>query len=241
MSGPPALVPVAHGSRDARSAAVIGELVGRVAWRRPDLDVRPAFLGLTAPDLPGVLDAVAADGHRAVVVVPLLLGEAYHARVDVPAAAAEVSRRHPRLRVIVSDVLGADPRLVDLARRRLAEVAGPVDEPGLGVVWAAVGSSRPAANEAVRRLAARLGAVAAFATAAPGVSESIASLRAAGTARVAVASWFLAPGLLPTRVAAAASPDVPVSEPLGADPVVAQVVLDRYRQALTRGAERAAG
>jgi sirohydrochlorin ferrochelatase len=241
MARRPALVPVAHGSRDPRSAAVIAELVAEVTRRRPDLDVRPAFLGLTAPALPGVLDAVAADGHRDVVVAPLLLGEAYHARVDVPAAAAEVTRRHPRLRVAVADVLGADPRLVDLALRRLGKAAAPLDDPGLGVVWAAIGSSRPSANAAVRRLAAGLGAVAGFATAAPGIAESIESARAGGAVRVAVASWFLAPGLLPARVAAAAGPGVPVAEPLGADPVVAEVVLDRYQAAVERGAERLAG
>jgi sirohydrochlorin ferrochelatase len=56
-----------------------------------------------------------------------------------------------------------------------------------------------------------------------------------------VASWFLAPGLLPARVAAAAGAGVPVAEPLGADPVVAEVVLDRYRAAVQRGAESVAG
>ncbi|MGH8938989.1 MAG: sirohydrochlorin chelatase, partial [Actinomycetes bacterium] len=58
---------------------------------------------------------------------------------------------------------------------------------------------------------------------------------AGGARRVAVASWFLAPGRLPDSVAHAAhaaDPDALVAEPLGADPEVAQIVLDRYVTAL---------
>jgi sirohydrochlorin ferrochelatase len=120
---------------------------------------------------------------------------------------------------------------------RLTEVAGPAADPGLGVVLAATGSSRDAANVAVHRLATGLGArhgwhgcLAAFATpVSPSVPEAIARLRAAGARRIAVASWFLAPGLLPTRVADAASTAaVPLAAPLGPHPLVADVVLTRY-------------
>jgi sirohydrochlorin ferrochelatase len=246
--GAPALVAVAHGSRDPRSAATVAELIAEVRRQSPDLDVRLSFLDLSTPRLPDVLAAVAADGHRTAVVVPLLLGNAFHARVDVPGAVAAVARRHPRLRMAVADVLGADPRLPDTALRRLAEVAGPLRGPaaeGLGVVLAAIGSSHPAANAAVVQLAARwagdhpwLGATAAFATAsAPSVPDAVRRLRAAGASRVAVASWFLAPGLLPTRVAEearAVDPDVRIAAPLGPDPAVAQVVLARYRAAASR-------
>ncbi|GAA5174196.1 sirohydrochlorin chelatase [Pseudonocardia eucalypti] len=243
-SGPaaPALIAVAHGSRDPRSAATIAALLDEVRRQRPDLDARLSFLDLNTPRLPDVLNAVAADGHRHAVVVPLLLGNAFHARVDIPGAVARAAHRLPRLHLSVADVLGGDPRLADTALRRLAEVAGPLDDPSLGVLLAATGSSHPAANAAVRRLAGSLGRRrgwrwerAAFATmAAPKVPEAIRLLRAAGAERIAVASWFLAPGLLPARVAKdalATDPDALVASPLGADPAVAEVVLDRYQAA----------
>jgi sirohydrochlorin ferrochelatase len=238
-SDAPALVAVAHGSRDPRSAATISALVEQVRRQRPDLDVRVSFLGLSTPSLPDVLAAVAADGHRRAVVVPLLLGNAFHARIDVPGMVDRAARRHPRLRLSVAEVLGADPRLVDTALRRLAEAGSPPDDPDLGVVLAATGSSRPSANATVRRLAAACAArhswragVAAFATAvSPSVPEAIGELRALGARRIAVAGWFLAPGLLPTRVrnaAVATDPAVRIAAPLGADSLVAEVVVDRY-------------
>lgn len=249
----PALVAVAHGSRDPRSAATIAALVDEVRRQRPELDVRLSFLDLSTPRLPDVLAAVAADGHAEAVVVPLLLGNAFHAKVDLPGAVARAARRYPRLRLTVSEVLGGlgagggagEPRLADAALRRLAEVAGPLDDPDLGVVLAATGSSHASANAAVHRLAAswadrfpwRAGCVPAYATAvSPTVGEAVEQLRAARAGRIAVAGWFLAPGLLPRRVGRAAlalDPGIQLAAPLGPDAAVADVVLDRYLAAAT--------
>ena len=139
------LVAVAHGSRDPRSAATVTRLAGLVRSMAPTLDVRVAFLDLSAPRLPEVLSTVDGDA----VVVPLLLGSAYHARVDIPAIAAEASRRFPRLRVHLADVLGPDPRLEAVALDRLAEAGAPVGDPDCGVLLAATGSAHPRANRVV--------------------------------------------------------------------------------------------
>lgn len=240
-AGDAALVAVAHGSRDPRSAATVAALMDAVRRRRPDLDVRLSFLDLSAPRLPDVLAAVDA-GHDRAVVVPLLLGHAFHARVDVPGAVAEAARRHPRLAITTSAVLGGDARLEDAALDRLAAVAGPLDDPDLGVVVAAIGSSHAPANAAVHRIAQRwaarfgwAGAGAAFATATtPTVADAVTALRAGGARRVAVAPWILAPGLLPDRMARdalAADPAAVVAAPLADHPAVAAVVVDRWAAA----------
>lgn len=235
---PVPLVAVAHGSRDPRSAATVHALLGVVRALAPDLDVRAAFLDLSAPRLADVLAAVHADGHDDVVVVPLLLGRAYHATVDIPGAVSAATSRHPRLRIAVADVLGPDRRLESAALRRLLAVGADPTDDRLGVVLAGAGSSQEPANAAVRRVAAnwarstRWRAIAAFAaTAEPNVSSAIASLRAAGAQRIAIGSWFLAPGRLPDRVAGQAltiDPGAVVAPPLGADPDVADALLSRY-------------
>nr|WP_312877880.1 hypothetical protein [Lentzea indica] len=69
--------------------------------------------------------------------------------------------------------------------------------------------------------------------ASPAVPEAIERLRSRGASRIAVASWFLAPGLLPDKVASLA-PGALVARPLGDDVEVAQLVLDRYDEALAR-------
>ena len=92
----PALVALAHGSRDRRSAATVKALVNEVRAMRPDLKVEAAFLELSKPDFHTVVDRLVKAGHDEIVVVPLLLTEAYHAKVDVPSAVAEASARHPQ-------------------------------------------------------------------------------------------------------------------------------------------------
>jgi Uncharacterized conserved protein len=208
----------------------------------PGLDVRVAFLDLSEPLLTDVLHELHAEGHRDAVVVPLLLGSAFHARVDIPELVADVTGRLPLLRISVSTVLGPDALLESAALARLAETGAAAD-PALGVVLTGVGSAHAPANAAVARLAARWHAAGdfaavthAFATTGPDVATAIARLRARGARRFAVAPWFLAPGLLLDRVEVLAqqtAPDVVVAEPLGAHPLIAQLVLRRYAEART--------
>lgn len=232
------LIAVAHGSRDPRSAATISSLVSVVRALRPGLDARVSFLDLSAPRLGDVLAGLKGE----VVVVLLLLGRAYHAKVDVPALVHEACQRHPRLSVTVSDVLGPDPRLESAALRRLTAAGARFDDPSLGVILAGAGSSDAQANAVVAGIAKRWcvesgwsGAVSAFAAATkPDVPAAVARLRARGASRIAVASWFLAPGLLPDRIYSAAlaeDPSALIAEPLGADPDVAELILHRYDEA----------
>jgi sirohydrochlorin ferrochelatase len=247
--GRPALVLVAHGSRDPRSAATVSDVVTAVAAARPDLDVYPAFLDLNTPSVDRAVDAVAAAGHREAVVVPLLLGRAFHARVDLPGLLAAARSRHPFLHLVQAGVLGPDPRLVTALRDRVLATGADPRDPRLGVAIAAVGASSPAANDRTRRLARPLAAGTAwraevcFATTEPALPETISRLHADGCDHVVVAPWFLAPGRLTDRLRAATAPHptgigVPAgaglsfAAPLGAHPALVEVVLDRYTTAV---------
>ncbi|SFT52947.1 Sirohydrochlorin ferrochelatase [Actinopolyspora lacussalsi subsp. righensis] len=241
MSAP--LVAVAHGSRDPRSAATIQGLLDVVRSVRPELDVRTAFLELSAPRLGDVLDAVHADGNRRAVIVPLLLGHAYHASVDIPNAAREAERRNPLLRLCTAEVLGPDPRLRRAAWRRLTESGADPADPELGVVLAGAGSAHDSANGLVsdvagiwQRHSRWAGTVAAFAAAAePDVPAALELLRARGARRFAVGSWFLAPGRLPDRVLERATEHAErplLADTMGAAPELADLVIERYEAAL---------
>jgi len=221
------LVLAAHGSVDPRSATVTHAVAGRIRRLRPWLDVRPAFLERTGPNLRDVLAGLPGG-----VVVPFLLADAFHARVDIPSmiegSGAAVDR---------ADVLGEDPALLSVLRQRLAEIGVSPADDGLGVLVVAVGSSNPAANARTSTVAHAVsagtrwaGAEVAFATGPhPGVAESAARLRANGAERLVIAPWFLAHGLITDRVAAfAAAQGIPMAQPLGSHNLVAATVLDRF-------------
>ncbi|MFC7450734.1 sirohydrochlorin chelatase [Rhodococcus daqingensis] len=242
MSVPAPLIAVAHGSRDPRSARAVAAAVDGIRAARPDLDVRLCFLDLSAPSVDQAIDAVAAERHSSAVVVPLLLGSAFHARVDLPALLAAGRRRHPGLDLVQADVLGDDTRLVSAVRDRIAETGTALGDPGVGVVLAAVGSSSAAANELTSRIGPRLragtawaGVEVCFATTEPSVPQAVSRLRAHGARSVVVAPWFLAPGLLTDRIGRAAAdcaPEALHAGVIGAHPLLAEVALDRYRTAV---------
>jgi sirohydrochlorin ferrochelatase len=234
----PALITLAHGSRDPRSAATIKALVQEVRLARPGLRVEPAFLELSRPGLGQVVDRLVKDGCEEIVVVPLLLSDAYHANVDVPNAVAEAAARHPGLRMRASGILGLEPDFLKVLDSRLRDALSQARVRELdALVLAAAGSSNPLANQAVGRLARvwgarhRLPVTAAFASSAPpATGEAVRAFRVEGRRHVAVASMFLAPGFLPDRAAELAleAGAVAVSAPLGADPVLARTILARY-------------
>ena len=234
----PALVILAHGSRDPRSSATIEALVAQVRELRPDLRIEAAFLELSKPAFGKVVDKLVRAGHDEIVVVPLLLSEAYHAKVDVPSAVAGASARHENLQIRASRILGMEPTFLEVLDKRLRDALSKARVRELdALVLAAAGSSDPLANQAVARLARvwgarhRLPVTAAFASAAPpATGEAVRAFRGEGRRHVAVATMLLAPGFLPDRAAELAyeAGAVAVSEPLGADPELARAVLARY-------------
>jgi sirohydrochlorin ferrochelatase len=205
MTANPALVLAAHGSADPRFDQVIRSLAAIVAASRPELDVRIGYLDHGPPDLRGVAQAGA-------IVVPVLLSHGFHVGTDIARQAPDC---------VIARPIGPDPRLTTVLISRLRE-AGWSGQRGLAL--AAAGSQDPQALADVRQVAADLGA-------RLGV-EVTAAFLSAGQPRLAeleveaVATYLLAPGHF-AEVAAAVGGSI-VAAPLGADPVLAEIILDRY-------------
>lgn len=234
----PALIALAHGSTDPRSAETITALTEMVACMRPDLRVAPAFLDHVGPTFHETIDRLVAEGHQEIVVVPLLLSEAFHAKVDVPRVVAEALARHEGIKVHSTKVLGIESAFFHVLDKRLREALSKNRVRELdALVLAGAGSSDPLANAAISRAARAWGAhhklptIAAFASSVPpAAGEAVRQHRADGRRHIAVGQLFLAPGVLPDRVAELAyeAGAVAVAEPLGVDVEVARIILARY-------------
>ncbi len=257
----PPLVAIAHGSRDPRAGATVAGLLALARERAgarglAGLEARGAFLGHAPPAPLQVLTGLAgAGGQRDVVVLPLLLTAAYHSGTDIPELLAGATAGLPGLRIRYGEPLGPHGGLVRALERRLAEAGqDPGEDPaGTAVVLASAGSSHPAANASIARIAAGWQAARGWRTvrpayasaAAPTPAEAVADLLRGGARRVVVASYLLAPGLFADRIrdSSLAAGAVTVSAPLGAAEEVADVLLDRYQEAAAsgRGQEATAG
>ncbi|CNF71938.1 sirohydrochlorin ferrochelatase [Mycobacterium tuberculosis] len=230
------MVAVAHGSRDPRAAATVAALLGAVRERRPDVPVHAAFLDHGPPTPDRVLDGLAGEA----VVVPLLLTAAYHSKTDLPGVLHRVRARRPRLRLRTAGTLGPHPLLVAALERRLSDAGVEPGDPDTAVVLVSAGSSDASANATIARIAREWrprgwrDVVPAYASAAgPKPGEAVAALLEAGAPRVAVASYFLAPGYFTDKVRAEAlaAGAAAVSPALGAAPEVAELVVRRYEEA----------
>ncbi|MFG3032388.1 sirohydrochlorin chelatase [Streptomyces sp. NPDC048253] len=242
--GPPALVVVAHGSRDPRALSTVRTLLDRVREQRPGLRVHLGHIELNEPLLTDTLADLDAQGTTDAVLVPLLLARGYHVKRDIPEMAAK-ARVHTR----VAAPLGPHPFLVETLYARLVEAGWRTDltqeeRRTSAVVLAAAGSRDPDSAVDTRRtarlLARRLGVpvVPAYAsTATPTVPTALRALAARGRDRVAVASYFTAPGRFATECAQAA-PWI-ASAPLGTHPAMASLLLHRYDQAWSAPANTA--
>jgi sirohydrochlorin ferrochelatase len=233
-----AAVLVAHGSRDPAAAATVRAMGAAVAAARPDLAVRTAFLGHTLPRPERVLAELSGtDGPT--VVVPLLLTDAFHTGVDLPAVLARLPGGPPP----VADVLGppgpagaVPPQLVAALRRRLPGAVG-LD----AVVLAAAGTRHRPARGAVEQVARAFGAVlglpcrVGYASGpGPAPGEAAALLRREGAGRVGVAAYFVASGRLYRAAAASAraAGAVAIAAPLGTAPELTELIVARIDQAL---------
>ncbi len=217
----PDLVIALHGTRSSAGQQVAADLVAAVAAGLPGVRVHLGWADVLSPTLAETL-----AGLESPVVVPAFLTAGYHVTSDLPDAIRAAGGR-ARLAGLIG------PGLVAAVADRLREAGGPGD----AVVLAAAGSTRRRSqvevSDAARELAGLVGrpVVAAFLTAAaPTVADAVGALRASGHARVAVASYLLAPGVFADRLHHVGA-DL-VSDPIGAHRLVVAAVRNSYDRAL---------
>ncbi|MGN5235604.1 MULTISPECIES: CbiX/SirB N-terminal domain-containing protein [unclassified Rhodococcus (in: high G+C Gram-positive bacteria)] len=224
-SAAPALLLVAHGTRNPRGVEMIARLAGEVS--RTAGPTRVAFVDVLGPSPAEIL----RDSDRPTVLVPAFLASGYHVHTDVPREVADSGHRD----VVVTDALGPDPVLARVLVSRLRDAGWC---PGDTVVLAAAGSSdqravcdvRAAARmlEVLTRSAVGIGYVA---TGSPRVAEVVDDLRAQGARRVFIASYLLAEGLFHSRLFECGADGV--AAPLGVTDSIVELVARRYRTAFT--------
>jgi sirohydrochlorin ferrochelatase len=226
QDSPPVLIACAHGTAQPEGRQRIGELLDAVRQQLPGVEVREAYVDGHGPSLTDVVSAIRQRDHGvAAVIVPLLLAAGDNEHVDISRAVAG------RTDVLCAPVLGPDERLVEVVRARLFDEG---TSPDMTVVLAVGGSSDPRSHADAETAADSLRAswrgpvrVGYAAGDYPSVADSVRAARSYGEDLVAVASYHLVPSELHAELAGAGA-DI-VTPPLGAHPLVVDVVCDRYR------------
>jgi sirohydrochlorin cobaltochelatase len=246
---PEPLLIVGHGTSDAAGVREFVAFTGRVRelLAPSGVDVGGGFIELSAPPVTEVWAELAGRGHRRVAAVPLVLVAAGHGKGDIPAALERETRRYPGTSYAFGRPLGPHPILLDLLAQRIAAVADRSGWADTAVLLVGRGSTDPDANAEVCKVARLLQETRGFAfvetafvsLATPGVAAGLDRVRRLGARRVVVAPYFLFDGVLPKRVveqalsfADGSTVDVKVAQHLGDCPELAELVVQRYREAL---------
>ncbi|MGC4758042.1 uroporphyrinogen-III C-methyltransferase [Micromonospora trifolii] len=242
------LVIVGHGTRSAAGVDQFAALVERVRRRGDVGDVEGGFIELSRPPLTDAVGALVARGHRALVALPLVLTGAGHGKGDIPAAMAREQQRHSGLSYRYGRPLGPHPLLHEALEQRIDAALAGADRADTWVALIGRGSTDPDANAEVAKVARLLWEGRGYAGVEPGfislaqpsVPAVLERLRRLGARRIVVAPYFLFAGVLPDRIVAqsaefaAAHPDldVRVAEVIGDCDALADLVLERYAEAL---------
>src|ERR1051325_3043359 len=97
--GPAGVLLVGHGTRDAAGAEQFLAAARLMAAAMPDRLVEPCFLEIRQPDMADAFDHLADRGAQHVAVMPLLLLAAGHAKRDIPASLARLTKKYPEIAI----------------------------------------------------------------------------------------------------------------------------------------------
>jgi sirohydrochlorin cobaltochelatase len=230
-------------------------------------EVTGGFITKARPPLSDSISSLVSRGHHHMVALPLSLTGDREALGDIPGTMALEQERHPTLEYNLGRSLGPDPRVLDLLAERLADAQAEMprlvteDEPQLispaetAVVLVGHGSTDPAVNAEVHRVSrlfweAHAGDMLTVETAyvshsRPGVPGGLERCRRLGAKRVIVLPYVLFAGGVLERIWAQALAyganheglDIRCAEVIGDCEGLADVVIDRYEEALAGAAE----
>ena len=244
----PALLIAGHGTRDEAGARELLTLVERVRALAPGLPVAGGSIELSMPPVSAAAAELVAAGARDLVVVPLMLLAAGHAKNDIPALIARLRLEHPGVRFRYGRDLGLHPTLLGLIDERLQAAVPAWLRGDTAVLLVGRGASDPDANADTAKLGRLLWEgrpwplveVCYAGITEPRVPEGLERCRRLGARRIVAMPYLLFGGRLEGRVHdqcsefAAAHPviDVRVAGHLGPVEPVARLVLERYREAI---------
>ncbi|HXG20923.1 MAG TPA: CbiX/SirB N-terminal domain-containing protein [Methylomirabilota bacterium] len=245
-----AIVLVGHGSR---VPAANQEFLRFVALFRAatSLLVEPGFVELAEPTLPQALARAAESGAREVAVLPFVLFAAGHVKSDIPLHIQAARTRYPRVRFVQGAPIGLHSSVLEILSDRVREAQRNTTERAdeeTAILLVGRGSSDPDANSDLAKLGRLFWEGRAFAAlenafcgvARPLVPEGLRRLARLRPKRIILVPSLFFAGVLEERLRAniaefrRSTPWVEalLASPIGVDPRLIDIVLDRHREAL---------
>lgn len=121
---------VGHGTRKASGQAQLMQLVEHMRQLEPLWTIEPSFLELAEPSIDQAVESLHRRQIRRIIVVPILLFTAAHAKSDIPDAVQTSVREHGMSVVAQTPSLGTTPEVIALSNHRYREITTSTSQYG---------------------------------------------------------------------------------------------------------------
>jgi precorrin-2/cobalt-factor-2 C20-methyltransferase len=244
LTSPPPLLLLVHGSPVKVATMEMGKVAEEVGRELPGTSVITCHLEHTSPDLRSAVQSLRSQGHDRAIVVPYFVFKAKHLKEEVPELLQDLRES---IDLQITDPLWPSGTVVDILEERARHAISTQRFPEkTRLLLVGRGSSDPAipgvfeglASELTRRLGTEC-AVGYSDVLDPRIEQSARALAEKGPQPIVALPVFLSHGQLvgeiETRMRSGmngqATP-LAVAEPLGPDPRLSHLIVQRYQEAL---------
>ncbi|MBD0380698.1 sirohydrochlorin chelatase [Paenibacillus sedimenti] len=201
---------VGHGSREHEGNEEVRQFVKEIAEKMQGHIVETCFLEFVEPTIMQGIDRCVELGASHVVVIPIILFAAGHAKIHIPSAIDDAKKKYPFVKFTYGRPIGVHDQILDILTSRLEDTGirlkGDLEETALLIVGR--GSSDPDANSDLfkisrlfwERLQVKWVETAFIGVTAPLMDAGIERCVLLGAKRVIVLPYFLFTGILIQRM-----------------------------------------
>jgi sirohydrochlorin cobaltochelatase len=106
-----------HGSRDPTWQRPMEAVASHMQQIAPAVQVRCAYLELSAPDLPTCVAELAGRDVTSITLTPMFLGVGQHVRHDLPRLVAALRVQYPHVAFELRPAIGEEAQVIELMAR----------------------------------------------------------------------------------------------------------------------------
>lgn len=208
-----AILFVGHGSKDREGNEQVRQFIEamRENWGNTLL-VQTSFLEFETPTVSQGIDLCVERGADHIIVIPIMLLQAGHSKIHIPAAIDEGKKKYPLVEFTYGRPIGVHEETFEILKTRLAEIRENPDKPDpeTAVLLLGRGGSDPDANSDLYKIARlfwektnfKLVEPAFMGVTTPLVNEGIDRCITLGAKKVIILPYFLFTGILIKRLEA---------------------------------------
>ncbi|TXK83471.1 sirohydrochlorin chelatase [Paenibacillus sp. N3.4] len=119
---------VGHGSREQGGNEEVRQFVAEIASKMPNYLVETCFLEFVQPTIMQGIDRCVELGATHVVVIPIILFAAGHAKIHIPSAIDDAKKKYPFMKFTYGRPIGVHEQILEILSSRVQDIGIQIKE-----------------------------------------------------------------------------------------------------------------